>query len=116
MAEHRPEYEALAKGGLINDVRTVMEWRPILEIIRAYKDAIEAPDKIRIAIDAVEFILDRLEGEGSMPAMRAIMGQMKHSMIRDVHARQLATTLADMLNRGLSPSPAAANRSREGSR
>lgn len=94
--------DAAQFGGLLKDVKTVMEWRGILDIIQDYKNAPDAPAKVRIGIDAAEFIIDKLEGEGSMPALRAIMSEAKHAMISEPHARRLVTNIATLFSRDLS--------------
>lgn len=45
-------------GGIIDDARTLLEWRPILPLLKAWQDATDPVAKARAAVRVLQFIAD----------------------------------------------------------
>ena len=88
----RPEASA-CQLRLIDDVQSMLAWRGILSIIADYKSAASPADKSIKAIDAMLFILDRVEGEQAAPRLRNIL-QLAQS---DLRTSQFAKEIAKLV-------------------
>lgn len=59
-------------GGIIDDARTLLEWRPILPLLKAWQDARDPTTKFRAAIRVAQFIADVTDaGPKARAAIRA---------------------------------------------
>jgi len=45
-------------GGIIDDARTLLEWKPILPLLKAWKDANDPTVKLRAAVQVARFVAD----------------------------------------------------------
>ena len=59
-------------GGIVDDVQTLLEWRPILPLLKAWKDANDPTAKARAAVRVAQFIADVTDaGPKARAALRA---------------------------------------------
>jgi hypothetical protein len=48
-------------GGIIDDARTLLKWRPILPLLKEWEDARDTTVKFRAGIKVLQFIVDAVE-------------------------------------------------------
>lgn len=59
-------------GGIIDDAKTLLEWRPILPLLKAWQDARDTTTKLRAAVKVLQFVADVTDaGQKSQAALRA---------------------------------------------
>lgn len=79
---------------LIEDVQSMLAWRGVLSIVAEYQKAGTPHEKACHAIDALVFILDRVEGEGACPRLRALLALAKSDLSTSPFAKEIARLIA----------------------
>lgn len=81
-------------GGIIDDARTLMKWKPILPLLKEWEDARDPTTKFRAGIRVLNFIVDTLESGPRAEGFIRVLDRICAAMAVD---RSLREAIEDIL-------------------
>lgn len=70
-------------GGIIDDARTLMKWKPILPLLKEWEDARDTTVKFRAGIRVLTFIVDAVESGPRVEGMVKVLDRICAAMAVD---------------------------------
>ena len=81
-------------GGIIDDARTLLKWKPILPLLKEWEDARDTTVKFRAGIRVLNFIVDTLESGPRAESFVLVLERICASMAVD---RSLRESIEELL-------------------
>ena len=75
-------------GGIIDDARTRMKWKPMLHLLKEWEDARDTTVKFRAGIKVVQFIVDAVESGPRVEGMVRVLDRICGAMAVDPGLRE----------------------------
>lgn len=75
-------------GGIIDDARTLLKWKPILPLLKEWEDARDTTVKFRAGIRVLQFVSDAVESGPRVERMVRVLDRICAAMAVDPSLRE----------------------------